>query len=64
MSDDLIRQVHDFCGLEDDPAVWAYFEENYDPTMAGARRAAATDEELETIRQWIEPTMQWLGYSN
>jgi hypothetical protein len=64
MCDDLIRQVHDFCELEQDPAVWDYFEKNYDPTMTGARRADATEEELETIRRWIEPTMQWLGYSN
>ena len=64
MCDDLIRKLQDFCELEDDPAVWDYFKKNYDPTMTGVRSAAATEEELEIIRQWIEPTMQWLGYSN
>ncbi len=62
MCGDLVREVQDFCELEHDPAVWEYFEKNFDPTLTGARRAIATREELDTIRQWIEPTMQWLGY--
>jgi hypothetical protein len=62
-SPELIRKVMDFCGLEDDGAVWKKYEERYDPTRLGDRRAArATPEEIETIMEWIEPTLRWLGY--
>ncbi len=31
------------------------------PTIAGDQ---PTEDKLETVDQWIKPTMQWLDYSN
>lgn len=62
-SPELIRRVMDFCGLEEAPAVWAKYEERYDPSRLGERRAArATPEQLDQIMLWIEPTLRWLDY--
>lgn len=62
-SPDLIRSVMDFCGLEDDPAVWARYEERWKPDRQGRRSEQATPEEIDAILEWIEPTLRWLGYT-
>lgn len=63
MDEALIRRIMDFCELDDDPAIQDYFRDEYDPSMAGARKAIADEAELAHIREWIEPTMKWLGYA-
>lgn len=62
MSPDLVKRIMAFCELEDDPSVWSYFNERFDPSLSGARKARADEREVARIRQWIEPTMRWLGY--
>jgi hypothetical protein len=62
-SPELVRKVMDFCGLEDDDAVWTRYDERYDPARLEERRSArASSEEIESILAWIEPTLRWLGY--
>lgn len=63
LSDDLMRRILDFCGLDDDAAVWSCFREQFDPARPGGRTGHADPAEVERIMQWIGPTMQWLGYT-
>lgn len=62
MSPGTMRALFDFCGLRDDPTVIAKFNKQFDPALAGARRARAEGSDVDQILQWIEPTMRWLGY--
>jgi len=62
MSLDVMKRIFAFCKLEDSPEVWEAFHREFDPSKASYRRANASPEDLEMIRQWTEPTMQWLGY--
>lgn len=61
VSEASVRRVLEFCGLEDDPAVWEEFHRRFEPGLSGGRSAAADPEEVARIRRWIEPTMRWLG---
>lgn len=62
MNESKLREILAFCELEDHPDTRGYFREHFDASAIGARRAAADPADVETIRRWIEPTMQWLGY--
>lgn len=62
MSPQVLRQVMEFCELEDDAAVAGRFEQDFDPSMAGKRRTEADPRDIERILRWVEPTMRWLGY--
>jgi hypothetical protein len=57
-----LSEILDFCELPPDPAVEAYFNEKFDPSLRGARKVDASPEEIRHIMEWIEPTMRWLGY--
>jgi hypothetical protein len=59
---DVFGRVLSFCGLPPDDAVQAEFAQRFRPSDPTARRAQASEPELVRIRQWTEPTMQWLGY--
>lgn len=62
LSPELLGRILAFCGLPDSTAVRKQFEENFRPAEPGKRKAEADEEQLQRILQWIEPTMQWLGY--
>jgi hypothetical protein len=62
LSRERMQAILDFCELDDDPALWAAFDERFDASQAGRRRDKATPEELDVLRTWIEPTLRWLGY--
>jgi hypothetical protein len=63
MSPKLLEETLQFCGL--DPGLSFSGQERafYDPGRARRRIAEADPEELTRIREWIDPTMSWLGYS-
>jgi hypothetical protein len=63
MSPELLADVLNFCQLETTPEVQAGFEQMFDEGLTTRRKSAATAADLETIRRWIEPTMEWLGQS-
>ncbi len=63
LTEQRVRDIVAFCQLEDDPDVWAYFEQHFDPQAASKPQTDAALEDLQTIRRWIEPTMRWLGYT-
>lgn len=56
------RKILEFAGLEEEEEVMQNFQNVMDPTKSTARRSKATSEDLKTLRQWITPTMHWLGY--
>jgi hypothetical protein len=61
MSPALLDKVLDFCQLEMTPEVETGFEQLFDKKLTTRRRSNAAPEDLEMIRRWIGPTMQWLG---
>jgi hypothetical protein len=62
MSPDHLQKIMSFCDLTHDSTVIAEFNQRFDPSLAGARKAEADPAELDQIMPWIEPTMRWLGY--
>ena len=62
MSPQLMRQILEFCELEDEPNVWEAFEKRYDPSRTRGRRGQADPKDIKQIIRWIAPTMAWLGY--
>ncbi|MEN1681783.1 MAG: sulfotransferase [Planctomycetota bacterium] len=59
---DRLREVLDFAELTPEPEVMANFEKTFAADRSTARRSAATPEDLQLLRRWITPTMDWLGY--
>jgi hypothetical protein len=57
-----LARILAFCELDDDPAVREAFAGEFDAHKASHRRETAPAEDLATIRDWVEPTMRWLGY--
>ncbi len=61
MSPELLADVLKFCQLEMTPEVQTGFQQMFDEGLTTRRKSAASAEDKETIRRWIEPTMSWLG---
>jgi hypothetical protein len=61
-SPDTVRSILRFCGLEESDEVWAAFHAAFDPSLPASRSETAAEDELQVIRQWIEPTLKWLEY--
>lgn len=62
LSPQIVRAILAFGELDDDPGVIAYFDKHFDARAPGGRKPKAAAEDLDVIRQWIEPTQRWLGY--
>lgn len=62
MGEDLIRRVMAFTGLPEDPAVFEYFLEHFNPGQPGARKRERDPATLEAVRQTLAPTLQYLGF--
>ncbi len=62
LSREVLDGVLDFCHLSRAPEVYEEWERRFRPEDPAARAKVADPQDLETIRQWIEPTMEWLGY--
>ena len=63
MTPDLYDSILSFCELDDCAQMRQYFLGHYKPDKPGARSREADPADLERIRRWIEPTLQWLGYA-
>lgn len=61
MSPEMLRKVVEFCQLDMTPEVEASFAAHFDKKLTTRRRGATDPTDIETIRRWIGPTMQWLG---
>jgi hypothetical protein len=57
LSPELLRQVLEFCELEDDQEIFRVFHQSHDPKLAHGRRAEADPADIERILRWIEPTL-------
>ena len=62
MSPELLQSVLQFAELDESEEVGKAFEQLFNPTLPGGRRGNADPEEIDRIRQSIEPTLKWLGY--
>lgn len=62
MSSELLGELLDFCGLDQDRGVCEGVGTRYDPARAGRRIKEVGPDEIDQIERWIGPTMKWLGY--
>jgi hypothetical protein len=60
LSADLIHQMCAFCELEAHPSMFEVEGVGFD--VARSRKNQRTQEEIDRVRDWLEPTLQWLGY--
>jgi len=56
-----LRKVMRFVGLDEHPDVIEAYHKRFTTEAAHGQRKQATDQDIETIRQWTDPTMRWLG---
>jgi hypothetical protein len=63
MSPALLESVLKFCQLDMTHDVQSGFEKIFCEGLTTRRKTNANPYDLETIRRWIGPTMQWLGQS-
>jgi len=63
MTEHTVRDLLQFLQIDDDQIVEA-FRQRHDSGRAGAGRTRANEEELRQIADYLEPTMQWLGYEH
>lgn len=56
------RTLLEFSELEAEPAVIENFERRIDIQRSTGRRCNASEADIRTLRKWIGPTMNWLGY--
>lgn len=61
LSPEVVKSVLAFCELDDNPAVLEYLEKRLDSKRLRAPKQDADPEELARLKQWVEPTMQWLS---
>lgn len=60
LNEDTLLEIMKFCDLSPHPDVMKSFRDTFDSSATAHRRGKATAEEIERVRRWIEPTMQWL----
>jgi hypothetical protein len=63
LSPQVIDEIVLFCGLEPCKSLAEQGRAFYDPARARRRIDDADEDDLVRIREWIEPTMSWLGYN-
>jgi hypothetical protein len=63
MSMELVRSILDFCELRVAQEVIDHYDGVYTHGRTSKQKQEADPKEVERIMQWIEPTMQWLGYA-
>jgi hypothetical protein len=51
-----------FCAIEPHPGIRRFFDEEIASWERGRWRERCEPGEEDTMRRWIGPTMQWLGY--
>ena len=63
MSADMLGSILEFCQLDASRQVWQAFESEYAADRASNRKSKASEQQIEKIRGWIDPTLKWLDYS-
>jgi hypothetical protein len=58
-----IDKLIQFCDLTPDQAIRDYIALSFDPARATGRSTEVDLAELADLTEWIEPTMQWIGYT-
>ncbi len=61
-SPELVKEVLDFCDLDADPSVEREIQDRYDMSRKTARSGQVNSEEMRLVLQWIQPTLERLGY--
>ncbi len=61
LSRDVLASILTFAEIEHNEPVLAEFDRTFTPTFADQTELSSMDAEL--LRRWLEPTMEWLGYS-
>lgn len=62
LNEDVLRRVMDFAQLPESPEVLETFRAKFRPQDPTGRRNTADHNQLQAIKRWTEPTLQWLGY--
>jgi len=62
VSAELIRELVNFCDLDEDKGVEVFIEQKFDARRPGARSARADASDLDTAHLWLESVVRWLGY--
>ena len=60
LSAETLQAILAFCQLDPSPEVMAALERDFDKSQTAHRRGKASPDEIEMVRQWVEPTMAWL----
>jgi len=61
IEDELLQQIMEFCDLPPSTEVIEEFHKQFDPSQPKRRTPNADQAEIEQIREWIGPTLSWLG---
>lgn len=61
LSPNAITRILSFCQLDDSVALRSAFAREFDHEQVKHRQSLATDDELEVIQRWTEPTAHWLA---
>jgi len=59
-----LDQIQHFAGLEPCAEVQRRFVERFERGQATSRKGAASAEDLERVREWVEPTAAWLSQTS
>lgn len=57
-----LKEIIDFLELSDAESIIKHYQKNFQADKSGKRRKDGNEADMEVIRRYIEPTMQWLGY--
>jgi hypothetical protein len=61
LDEEMMRRILDFCELAPSEEVMANFRSRFDQKQTTSRASDGEPAEIEQIRQWIGPTLKWLG---
>jgi hypothetical protein len=60
MSPELLTAILAFCQLDPSAEVMDALRRDFDKSQTSHRRGEALPEDIERVRQWVEPTLTWL----
>ncbi|PXA03670.1 hypothetical protein DDZ13_10265 [Coraliomargarita sinensis] len=59
-----IERMLNFCGLGAEPAVEALYQDRFNQEKASARQKKMSKDENRILERWLQPTLEWLDYSD
>jgi hypothetical protein len=57
-----LQEIIDFLELKDSNPIMDHYQKHFQADKSNKRRKDGNEEDMEIIRRYIEPTMQWLDY--